>query len=173
MSKRSQANSDQAAKRDLNADPITGEPGAHPLGAGAGAVLGGAVAGAAGGAVGGPIGAVAGAVIGGVAGGLAGKATAESIDPTVETTYWRQEYPNREYYSRDVAYEAIEPAYRYGWEGRTKHPNCSYAEASQDLEKNWPSYRGKSNLDWKQAQLATRDAWERVESQCGNCPTDK
>src|SRR4051794_27931240 len=74
-------------ERDLNADPISGEPGAHPVGAGVGAAAAGAAAGAAGGAMAGPAGVVVGAVIGGVAGGLAGKEVAESIDPTTEDAY--------------------------------------------------------------------------------------
>ncbi len=43
----------------LNADPISGEPGAHPIGTGVGAA-GGAVSGAAIGAVGGSVGAAVG-----------------------------------------------------------------------------------------------------------------
>lgn len=41
--------------RDANRDPITDEPGAHPVGTGIGAALGGAAAGAAAGAFGGPV----------------------------------------------------------------------------------------------------------------------
>src|SRR6185312_12227812 len=82
---------------DSNPDPITGAPGAHPVGAGVGAAVGGAAAGAAAGSVAGPVGTVAGAVIGGVAGGYAGKGIAESIDPTAEDAYWRENYANRSY----------------------------------------------------------------------------
>src|SRR5688500_1459820 len=82
--------------RDRNEDPITGEPGSHPVGAGLGAAAGGAAAGAVAGAVGGPVGAAIGAVVGGVAGGLGGKAIAEHIDPTAEDAFWRDEYPNRD-----------------------------------------------------------------------------
>ena len=66
---------------DSNLDPITGEPGAHPVGTGLGAA-GGALAGAAIGAVGGPVGMTAGALVGAVAGGLVGKEVAEKVDPT-------------------------------------------------------------------------------------------
>src|SRR3989344_4789503 len=48
---------------DANRDPLTNEPGSHPVGTGVGAALGGAAAGAAAGAFGGPV----GAAIGGVA----------------------------------------------------------------------------------------------------------
>ena len=73
--------------KEENLDPISGEPGAHPIGTGLGAAAAGAATGMAGGAVAGPAGAAIGAVIGAVAGGLGGKAIAESIDPTVEDAY--------------------------------------------------------------------------------------
>src|SRR5688572_18850202 len=83
--------------RDSNPDPITGEPGAHPVGV-AGGGTGGALAGAAiGGAVGGPVGAAVGGAIGAVAGGLGGKAAAEAVNPTQEDAYWRSNYASRPY----------------------------------------------------------------------------
>ena len=60
-------------------DPITGEPGAHPVGVGVGAV-GAGIAGAAIGMIAGPVGALIGAAIGAVAGGLAGKEVASADD---------------------------------------------------------------------------------------------
>src|ERR1043166_752127 len=75
-------------RRDSNPDPITGEPGSHPIGVGVGGGSGAAAGAAVGGAVGGPIGAAVGGVVGAVAGGLAGKGVAEKIDPTVEEAYW-------------------------------------------------------------------------------------
>src|ERR1051325_9811391 len=92
--------------RDTNPDPLTGEPGSHPVGRGIGAAISGAAAGVAGGALGGPIGAVAGAAIGAVAGGLAGKAVEEEFDPTAEDAYWRANYRNRPYVEKGAAYEA-------------------------------------------------------------------
>lgn len=75
---------------DLHADPISGAPGAHPVGTGVGAVAGGAAAGAAIGAVAGPIGAAVGIAVGAVVGGLAGKGVAELAEPTAEESYWRE-----------------------------------------------------------------------------------
>src|SRR5271170_477370 len=106
---------------DANRDPITDEPGAHPVGTGVGAAAAGAAAGAAGGLIAGPAGAAVGAVIGAVAGGLAGKGVAESIDPTVEDGYWRDNYAHRPYYNQATSYDEYQPAYRYGWESRSKH----------------------------------------------------
>ena len=67
----------------MNRDPITGEPGAHPVGTAVGATAGAVAAGAAVGSVAGPVGTVVGAAIGAVAGGAAGKGVAETVDPTV------------------------------------------------------------------------------------------
>jgi len=147
---------------DMNPDPITGEPGAHPIGTGVGAALGGAAAGAAAGAVGGPIGAVVGAIAGGVGGGLAGKATAEAIDPTAENEYWETNYPARPYYDEQYPYEEYAPAYRTGWEARNLYPDAAFDDVEQDVQGHWEKTRAESKLDWDRARPAVRDAWDRV-----------
>jgi hypothetical protein len=74
---------EKTERPESNADPITGAPGAHPIGVGLGAAAGGIAAGAAAGTLAaGPIGTVVGAAIGAVVGGLAGKGAAESMNPT-------------------------------------------------------------------------------------------
>src|SRR5436305_14538319 len=92
-------------KGDRNPDPITGEPGSHPVGTGVGTAMGGAAAGMAAGAAAGPIGAVAGAVIGGIAGGLAGHAVGEWIDPTAEEAYWRDNFSSRPYVEQGSTFD--------------------------------------------------------------------
>ena len=82
------------ARKDANLDPLSGAPGAHPVGTGVGAAAGGVVAGALAGTVAGPVGTLVGAAVGAVAGGLAGKGIAEMIDPTAEEAYWRENYSN-------------------------------------------------------------------------------
>jgi phage tail tape-measure protein len=119
--------------RDLNPDPITGEPGAHPVGTGLGAAAGGAAAGAAVGAATGPIGAAVGAVAGAIAGGYAGKAVAEQIDPTVEHAYWREHYPDREYYAEEYDYDTVAPAYQFGWESRARYPGQRWEDVEPNL----------------------------------------
>jgi len=147
---------------DANRDPISGEPGAHPVGTGVGAALGGAATGAAAGAVAGPIGAAVGAAVGGVAGGLAGKAVAESIDPTVEDAYWSKNYNVRPYYDPAVPYEHYRPAYQYGWEARSRYPDKTFEEVEPELGRGWESARGHSPLKWERASQASRDAWTRL-----------
>jgi len=78
-----------ANEDELNRDPLTGTPGAHPLGTTAGATSGAVAGGVAGLAVGGPVGGVIGITVGAVAGGLAGKSAAEMVNPTAEEEYWR------------------------------------------------------------------------------------
>lgn len=149
--------------RSDNRDPITDEPGAHPVGAGIGAALGGAAAGAAAGTFGGPVGTVVGTIAGGVAGGLAGKEIAEQIDPSVEDHHWRNEYPTRHYYDPKVDYDQVGPAYQYGWESRVEYGDRHFEEVEPDLQKDWPNRRGKSSLSWSHARAATHDAWDRVD----------
>src|SRR3984957_12517144 len=119
-------------KGDANRDPISGEPGAHPVGTGVGAAAAGAAAGATGGLIAGPAGAAVGAVVGAVAGGLAGKGVAESIDPTVEDTYWRGHYAERPYFDKSTSYEVYRPAYQYGGERRSKYASRSFDDAEPE-----------------------------------------
>lgn len=148
-------------------DPLSGEAGAHPIGTGLGAALGGAAAGAAAGTVAGPLGTIAGTVIGGIAGAFAGKAVAESIDPTVESAYWRSEFRNRPYFREDAPYETYEPAYRAGWESYTPDARWEVAEpvAKKKWEENWESEGGAPSMTWEEAKAAARDAYHRVHAQ--------
>jgi len=158
----------QQQTADRNADPITGAPGAHPVGSGLGAAAGGAAAGAAGGAVGGPVGVVAGAVVGGLVGGLAGKEIAEAVDPTAEDAYWRENYRSRSYVEPGEEYDQYAPAYRYGWESRARHGGRTFDEVEADLSSGWDKVRDKSRHGWDRARHAARDAWNRVEHHAGS-----
>jgi uncharacterized protein (TIGR02284 family) len=154
-----------ADDRDLNRDPITDEPGAHPVGTGVGAT-GGAVAGAAAGTIAGPIGTVVGGVIGAVVGGLAGKAAAEAINPTAEEAHWRENYNREPYYEQGRSYDDYAPAYRHGLQGRLQHDG-DWEQAEPHLAGSWDSARSGSSLGWEQARHASRAAWDRAERQGG------
>ena len=150
---------------DANRDPISGAPGAHPVGTGVGAASAGAAGAVAGGIIGGPVGAAVGAAIGGIAGGLAGKAVAESVNPTVEEEFWRENYASRPYYQPGSSYEEYAPAYRYGWEsyGEYAPKNRRFEDVEPELSRKWNARKGDSSLGWDRAKLAARDAWDRVE----------
>ncbi len=143
-----------------NRDPLSGAPGAHPVGVGVGAAAGGMAAGAAVGTVAGPVGTIIGAAVGAVVGGLAGKGVAESIDPTVEDAYWRENFASRDYVSADRSYDDYGPAYGYGvsrYEGER-----TFEDAEPELADGWMGARGQSSLGWGEASPAARDAWERI-----------
>jgi len=146
---------------DANTDPLTGEPGAHPVGVGVGALAGGAAAGAAVGTVAGPVGTAVGAAIGAVAGGLVGKGVAEGIDPTAEDAYWRENYASRDYVAAGRGYDDYGPAYGYGV--RQYQPDRSFEDVEPELAEGWMGARGGSTLTWGEASDAARDAWNRLD----------
>ncbi len=174
------ATTKQEKPKDANRDPITGEKGAHPVGAGTGAAVGtvagtaagtgaaiaaGAVAGSAAGPVGTAVGAVVGGIVGGVGGGLAGKAIAEKIDPTVEEAYWEKQFSTRPY-AKNAAFETYRPAYRYGVDHFNQQGDRTFDEIESDLAGGWAARRGESQLDWNAAKPAVREAYERACQQC-------
>lgn len=148
---------------DANRDPISGAPGAHPVGTGLGAAAGGMATGAAVGTVAGPVGTAVGAAVGAVVGGLAGKAIAEKIDPTVEEAYWASNYANEPYYDKRYSFQDYHPGYRTGWEGRARYSGRTYEQVERDLQADYERNRGKSRLDWDQSRHAVRAGWDRVE----------
>ena len=103
------------AEEKENRDPVTGEPGSHPVGTGVGAAGGAVAGGAIGAAIGGPVGAVAGAVVGGVAGAFGGRGVAEAVNPTLEERYWHENHPLQPYATDEFPYEHFAPAYRVGY----------------------------------------------------------
>ena len=158
------------AAKDSNPDPITGAPGSHPVGTGVGAAAGGAAgigaaaaAGAVAGSAVGPVGTAVGAAFGAVAGGLAGKAVAETVDPTTEDAYWRENYKTRPYASKDADYNTYAPAYRLGYESRGTSKYKTFDEAEPELHTRWEREHSKTGLAWDKARLASRDAWDRID----------
>ena len=150
---------------EANRDPITNEPGSHPIGTAAGSTAG-AATGAVIGSAAGPAGTIVGGVIGAVAGGLAGHAAAEKVNPTSEESYqedryWEEHHQSRPYIDRSYSFDDYRPAYRYGRESRTRYPDRPFDEAESDLERDWDGYKGSSRLRWPEAREAARDAWER------------
>ena len=156
-------NRNEPTKGSENRDPITGAPGAHPVGTGLGAAAGGMAAGAAAGAVAGPVGALAGAAVGAVVGGLAGKGIAERIDPTIENAYWQENYRSRPYINSSYnTYDDYGPAYMYGVDNYARYNGRAFDEVEPELSRDWQRAKGKSRLAWEDAKHATRDSWQRL-----------
>jgi hypothetical protein len=141
------------AKPDENRDLITGEPGAHPAGVGVGMAVG--------------------VVAGGVVGALLGRAVAETVHPTQEDAYWRQNYTWQPY----VPYGDYPQAYEYGWATRSRYPGRRFEDAEAELRGGWEQARAK--LPWDKARLAVRDAWGRIDlwhvtsPDAGDAPTEE
>lgn len=150
--------------RDLNRDPITKTPGAHPIGVGVGGIAGGAAAGAAAGTVFGPIGTLVGAAVGVVAGAAVGKGVAERVDPTGEAEYWREAHQDRPYVKSDYEYDRdYAPAYGFGLQAREADRSRGWEESEEALKRDWETARSESRLPWDEAKPAVRDAWDRTD----------
>ncbi len=152
------------SEHDANRDPISGEPGSHPVGTGIGAAGAGAMGAAIGGVVGGPIGAVVGSVIGSVAGGLVGKGAAEAVNPTEEDTYWQDNYASRPYVEPDTSYDAYQPAYSTGYEGFSRYADTdkTYDEVEPELQSDYEKKYASSGVPWEKAKHAARDAYLKL-----------
>ena len=136
----------------------------HPVGIAAGGVVGAAAAAAVAGSVAGPVGAVAGAVVGAAIGALGGTAFAALVDPDLEDAYWREAHASDPARTREgLSYEQdYGPAYRYGVDVFSAHPDRHFNELEAQLSEGWARARGESRLDWEQARLPTLDAWQRA-----------
>lgn len=154
---------EEREERDMNRDPITDEPGAHPVGTGIGAA-GGAMAGAAAGAMAGPVGAAIGGVVGAVVGGLAGKAAGESVNPTAEEAFWKDNYSKEPYYESGRSFDDYGPAYRLGVSGRERYQD-PWTSVEPRLASEWESTRGNSTLNWDRARHASQAAYTRADTQ--------
>ncbi len=166
-------------ERELNLDPLTGEPGSHPVGTGVGAAAAGA-AGAAIGAIAGPVGMAVGAVIGAVAGGYAGKGTAEAIDPTAEDAYSRENHRSQSYAREGSTYKDYAPAYRAGYAGYREGQTFDEREADLSMEYEGGPQKADAEADaatvpgtmqnsmstyplrWENAREAARAAYDRA-----------
>ena len=159
---------------DTNPDPLTGEPGSHPIGTGVGATGGGLTGAAIGAAVGGPVGAAIGAVVGGVAGAYGGRGVAEAINPTEEDKYWRENHDKQEWAQGDAAsFDHYHPAYKTGYEGVMKYAGKDYHQIETDLARDYEKNDANPAIPWDRARPAVRAAWSRISGVVGPRDTDR
>jgi hypothetical protein len=176
------------APPDPNRDPLTGEPGCHPVGTSIGAATGGAT-GAAIGLGAGPVGVVIGTVVGAIVGGYAGREVAEGIDPTLEDAYWRENHPAQPYAKENRTYDDYASAYRTGYTGFRR--DQSFEEREADLRRTYEEPLPKapagtqniassqnvtdhssSRLSWEEVRQAARAAYQRLEREQVRKPGD-
>ncbi len=161
--------------RDENPDPLTGEPGSHPVGTGVGTAGGGLTGAAVGAVIAGPIGAAVGAVVGGVAGAYSGRGVAEAVNPTAEGTeesFWRENHALQEW-ATDAPYDQYAPAYRTGYEGAMKYAGRDYEQVETDLSLDYQKHDPNPDLPWDRARPAVRAAWQRVSGTIAPRDTDR
>jgi hypothetical protein len=153
---------DLPPRGNRNADPITDEPGSHPIETGIGAAAVGAATGMAVGAVTGPVGAAIGAAVGAVAGGYAGKGVGEMIDPTTEDNWLQDNFESRPYVEEGDRFEDFQPAYRYGASVESKYGESGFESFVDEVEKDWAKSEGYPGMTWPRARDAVKDGYERT-----------
>lgn len=155
-------------KLDANRDPITGEPGSHPVGTTLGAAAAGTAGAVVGAGIAGPLGAAVGAAIGAATGGALGHHAAETANPTyveVEPELVAR-FEERDYANGRV-YEDYRDAYAFGASERARlarDPMHWDDRLEGDLRTRWDEQnRTKVGLKWEEAKHAVRDAWHAAE----------
>jgi len=69
-------------------------------------------------------------------GGMADTASNRAIDPTIEDTYWRDNYKSRPYIDATYGYDDYGPAYRYASDSYATHRGRSFDETQhRDLRR--------------------------------------
>jgi len=101
---------------------------------------------------------------GNVNGGYNGNSGYNANNPNwnSENAYWKQNFASRPYYQTGANYSTFQPAYQYGVNAYSQYGGLPYSAVQTQLQNNWNSARGNSNLTWTQAQKATQDAYERI-----------
>lgn len=144
-----------------NQDPITKEPGSHPVGTTIGAAGAGALGAVAGAIAMGPIGAVVGGAIAAGVGGAVGHEAAEAANPTyysIEPTL-RERFPERDY-AQGRKFEDFEDAYAFGAQERDRYQRAWDDELDVDLQKRWEAEHRNGQLAYTDARPAIRDSWD-------------
>lgn len=78
--------------------------------------------------------------------------------------YYAERFPSMDHVDPQFSFEDYRPAYRYGTYARANLGKQAWDDRLEaQLERGWASFRGDSRLDWRDARLAVRDAWESLE----------
>ena len=86
-----------------------------------------------------------------------------AVDAEMEHQYWSRNYAKQPDYEPGRGFNEYEAAYRTGYEGYTKYPDMTFAQAETVLRRDYESLGTKAALAWAQAKSAVRAGWERVE----------
>jgi hypothetical protein len=102
--------------------------------------------------------------ISGAADALVGRTPSpKEADPMAEEMYWREHFAAEPYFDAvNYAFEDYLPAWRTGWEGKSKYAGRRFDDVERELKQDFHWNRGQSRLLWEQARDAVRAAFERV-----------
>jgi hypothetical protein len=156
-----QKKADLPPKGSRDPDPITNQPGSHPIETGIGAAVAGAASGVAAGAVAGPVGAAVGAAVGAVAGGLAGEGVGEIIDPTTEDNWLSDNFKSRPYAKEGDTFEKYHSAYRHGAAAESRNGDAKFETVESDVRSEWEKLGDTADYPWGEARGAVQDSYER------------
>jgi hypothetical protein len=85
---------------------------------------------------------------------------AETIDPTFEEEYWRENFRREPYYAEGKDFADYGPAYQMSVE---RYPSdCSFEETEASMADDWNAAKRESTLHWLQARAAAKAAWDRL-----------
>lgn len=154
-------------RNPANRDPITGEPGSHPVGT----TLGAAAAGTAGaivGSIAGPVGIVVGSALGVAAGGAAGHNAAETANPTRNVDiepYLKQSFADRSY-ATNGQYEDYHTAYAFAARERSAMEDSRRWDdgLEEELRARWEAEPDTADQRWEDVSPAVRDAWAEADA---------
>ena len=147
-----------------NKDPITGEPGSHPLGTGVGASTAGVI-GAVAGSIAGPLGTVLGGAIGAAVGGMVGHEAAEYVNPTYQAIepVLQSEFSTRSY-AQGRSYADYQEAYSFGAAERARAAGRPWDETiEKEVQQKWEQGKNSSRMAYHEARDAIRDSWHVAE----------
>jgi hypothetical protein len=150
---------DLPPRGDRNADPITDEPGAHPIETGLGAATAGVAGGLLAGAMAGPMAAAVGVAVGAVAGGFAGKSIGEIVDPTAADSWLEDNFRSRPYVKDGDDYQDFRAAYRYGGLAESKFGDAGLDLTDEKLQSEWANQGNE--MPWVRACDAVKDGYDR------------
>lgn len=87
-----------------------------------------------------------------------------------EDAYWREAYSRERHYDPAYAYDDYAPAYRTGYEGAARYAGERFETVEPQLREAYTRLRGTSPLEWEQARLSARSAWDRFSDTAARDP---
>ena len=87
-----------------------------------------------------------------------------TVDPSAEEAHWRLSFKREIYYEKGLSFDDYHPAYRTGWEGRSRHRGKTFEQVERELQADYNRNRGGSRLGWDRGKHAVRAAWDRFEA---------